>query len=100
MATPAERDSDVPPQQHHTASSRRQILCSIPVAGVLLLAQQAVAAEQDGLVDLVEKQLPGLPLPPPDLPKPYQRTMHKLVKALRESIEAEAAGAKEFEVRG
>lgn len=29
----------------------------------------------------------------------YQRTMHKLVRALQTSIEAEAAGAKEFEVR-
>lgn len=29
----------------------------------------------------------------------YQRTMHQLVKALQTSIEAEAQGAKEFEVR-
>jgi hypothetical protein len=46
----------------------------------------------------LEKQLPGLPQPGPELPRPYQRTMRNLVKALKETIESEAAGAKEFEV--
>jgi len=83
------------PQQAACNPSRRQLLRSIP--GVFLLAYAGVAAADEASLDL-EKQLPGLPQAAPDLPKAYQRTMHRLVKALRQSIEAEAAGAKEFEV--
>lgn len=83
------------PQQAACNPSRRQLLRSIP--GVFLLAYAGAAAADEASLDL-EKQLPGLPQAAPDLPKAYQRTMHRLVKALRQSIEAEAAGAKEFEV--
>jgi hypothetical protein len=84
--------------QHAAAtSSRRQVLSSMS-ASVVLSYAAAAAAEGFG-IDL-EKQLPGLPQPAPELPKAYQRTMHKLVKALRDSIEVEAGGAKEFEVMG
>jgi hypothetical protein len=73
------------------------VLSSLSAAVVLSYAASAAA---DGFGIDLEKQLPGLPQAAPELPKAYQRTMHKLVKALRDSIEIEAAGAKEFEVRG
>jgi hypothetical protein len=87
------------------ASSRRSLLLgggTAAAAGLLLLLPGARQASADTASDL-QRQLPGLGYQqqqPAQLPKPYQRTMRRLARALQDSIEAEAAGAKEFEVGG
>lgn len=108
VAAAVEQQNERAPHQRDAAAaaaqpSRRQLLRSIPAAAVaaaLVLTQApASSAAEDAGLGALEKQLPGLPAPGPELPKTYQRTMHRLVKALRDTIETEAAGAKEFEVR-
>lgn len=106
-AAAQQHNEGAPPRQDAAATavqpSRRQLLRSIPAAAgiaaaLLLTHAPSSSAAADAGLGALEKQLPGLPAPAPELPKPYQRTMHRLVNALRDTIETEAAGAKEFEV--
>eukprot|EP00879_Flechtneria_rotunda_P005315 GHRR01005602.1.p1 GENE.GHRR01005602.1~~GHRR01005602.1.p1 ORF type:complete len:208 (+),score=88.86 GHRR01005602.1:136-759(+) len=85
-------------QQQQLQHSRRQLL-QLPLVGVIFYAGRASA--QSAVNEELERQMPGLPTAAPaqELPKAYIRTMHRLVKALNDSIEAEASGAKEMEVR-
>lgn len=89
--------SSKPAAQQQQQQSRRQQLLQSSALLVLLQAGEAAANVAEDL----ERQLPGLPAGQQavELPKAYSRTMHKLVDALRASIEAEADGAKEAEVR-
>lgn len=106
----AQQHKDGAPRRQDAAAtavqpSRRQLLRIIPAAAgiaaaLLLTHSPSSSAAADAGLGALEKQLPGLPAPAPELPKTYQRTMHRLVNALRDTIETEAAGAKEFEVGG
>eukprot|EP00878_Enallax_costatus_P015383 GHUV01016114.1.p1 GENE.GHUV01016114.1~~GHUV01016114.1.p1 ORF type:complete len:198 (+),score=26.86 GHUV01016114.1:98-691(+) len=89
------------PVQQQQQRSRRRLLGSAIMVPILLGEYYATKKAAANVIEDLERQLPDLQAPqqPAELPKAYQRTMHKLVKALRTSIEAEAAGAKEFEVR-
>jgi hypothetical protein len=114
-AQPAPQQHDACNSMRHSSSGRRALLFGLAAAGALAAgssgSRRAQAAQGssllgDGEQEALQRQLPGLGAPPSSsqppqqqLPKPYTRTMRRLAAALRESIEAEAAGAKEFEVR-
>ncbi|KAF8055488.1 tmcC [Scenedesmus sp. PABB004] len=89
-------DTQQPAAERGDRSSRRALLGGAAALGAALAARRAAAGVQEDL----ERVLPAAPTAPAaPLPKAYQRTMRRLVTALRTSIEAEAGGAKEFEVR-
>lgn len=81
--------------------TRRQIFASIvAVASTWASGSIAGRAFADAALDEeLAAQLPsGLPQAP-ELPRAYTQTVKQLSKALKDAIEAESNGAKEFEVR-
>ncbi|GBF98266.1 hypothetical protein Rsub_10929 [Raphidocelis subcapitata] len=84
------------------AVSRRGALAAALLAlGGAAAAPRPARAELAGITldDALESQLPGGPPASAELPRAYQQTVKQLARALREALDTEAAGAKEFEVR-